>query len=247
MAVKALMDLLNAGVELRAIGEAPASGWHLVIEASETVGIAIASLDEIPGFSPHLNRQQLIYNSEPTIVSAAAQHVRSLLQAGSPITLEALQAPTIHAYHVREIADSETGVTYRQLLGEYLANSTWFRIVDPYIRQAYQVRNLETMLQEVAIPVGCAVELITMYDENARYSYSGEADVRQRLDDLQRRLAAHGIVLTYSFDPTLHDRQIETADWRIVLGRGLDIFHPLEPGQSQRRAKQCRIICLRRP
>lgn len=180
------------------------------------------------------------------VVEAAAQFVCSRLQNGAPITLETLQAPKADGYRVREIADGEAGVTYEQILGEYLADVTWLRIVDPYIRQAYQVRNLETLLSEVPVPSGCTVELVTMYDENGRYGYSAEADVRQRLDELKRRLATRSVALTYTFDPTLHDRQIETADWRIVLGRGLDIFHPPEPGQSQRRAKQCRVIYLRK-
>jgi ATP-dependent helicase YprA (DUF1998 family)/recombinational DNA repair protein RecR len=246
MAVKALMDLINAGVDLVAIDPAAVDTWSLVAHSGDSAGIAVASLEALPDLSPRFNNQLLVYNNEPTVVEAAAQVVRSRLQTGAPITLETLQAPKADGYRVREIADGEAGVTYEQILGEYLADVTWLRIIDPYIRQAYQVRNLETLLNEVTIPSGCTVELVTMYDENGRYGYSSEADVRQRLDELKRRLATRSVVLTYTFDPTLHDRQIETTDWRIVLGRGLDIFHPPEPGQSQRKAKQCRVIYLRK-
>ncbi|NCC31618.1 MAG: hypothetical protein EOM24_06265, partial [Chloroflexia bacterium] len=246
MAVKALMDLLNAGVKLIAIEPAASGTWNLVAHGGDAVGIALASLEALPDLSPHFNHQHLVYHNEPTVIEAAVQFVRSRLQTGTPITLETLQAPKADGYRVREIADGEAGVTYEQILGAYLADVTWLRIIDPYIRQAYQVRNLATLLREVTVPSGCRVELVTMYDENGQYSYSGEAEVRQRLDELKRKLATRGVTLTYTFDPTLHDRQIETADWRIVLGRGLDIFHPPEPSQSQRRAKQCRVIYLRK-
>jgi hypothetical protein len=35
---------------------------------------------------------------------------------------------------------------------------------------------------------------------------------------------------------------IETENWQIVLGRGLDFYYPPEPGQPTRRARRCRII-----
>jgi hypothetical protein len=52
----------------------------------------------------------------------------------------------------------------------------------------------------------------------------------------------------YAFDPQIHDRFIETEQWQIILGRGLDFYYPPDPGRvhlpQSRRAKKCRIIFL---
>jgi ATP-dependent Lon protease len=61
--------------------------------------------------------------------------------------------------------------------------------------------------------------------------------------------------LTCDFVGNLHDRQITTdTGWRILLGRGLDIFQPLPSAsrydlrlrlQDRRRTKACTITYLR--
>jgi ATP-dependent helicase YprA (DUF1998 family) len=245
MAVKSLMDLLNAGVSLFALAQAPAGVWNLAA-AGETTALAVAALGEQLSLSSHLNHHQVIYNDEAAMVAAAVQRLQSLLKTGTRVTLESLQAPKADSYRLCEIEDGERGISFQQLFGDYLADAAWIRIADPYIRQPYQVRNLESLFQEVHVPHGCAVELITKYDEDQRHGYSGETEARRRLDDLRQRLAQRDITLRYSFDHTLHDRQIETADWRIVLGRGLDIYYPAARGETQLRAKKCRVIYLRK-
>lgn len=45
------------------------------------------------------------------------------------------------------------------------------------------------------------------------------------LASIEHGAAGGGINFEYRFDPTIHDRSITTdTGWRIVLGRGLDIF-----------------------
>jgi hypothetical protein len=57
-----------------------------------------------------------------------------------------------------------------------------------------------------------------------------------------------GIKFSYTFDPQIHDRFIETEQWQIILGRGLDLYYPPESGRAHlsqaRQAKKCRIIFL---
>jgi ATP-dependent Lon protease len=61
------------------------------------------------------------------------------------------------------------------------------------------------------------------------------------------------LLLTYKFDPTAHDRRIETDNgWRINLGRGLDIFQRVEKkfslgfiDQAQRKCKATSITYSR--
>jgi hypothetical protein len=113
----------------------------------------------------------------------------------------------------------------------------------------YQVRNLEDLLRAVGPGSGRKVDLVTMYDKNDRYGLSEERASRQRLDALRERLGRSGVNFSYSFDPQIHDRLIETDDWQIILGRGLDMYYPPErPGAAQeRRAKHCRIIYVQKP
>jgi len=85
-----------------------------------------------------------------------------------------------------------------------------------------------------------------MFERNERYGLSEEARSRERLDSLKARLERKGFQFSYRFDPEIHDRMIETEDWQIVLGRGLDFYYPPEPGQGARRTKKCRIICIPR-
>ena len=49
--------------------------------------------------------------------------------------------------------------------------------------------------------------------------------IKSKLDDLKTGLSRDYIEFNYVFDNNLHDRWIETdTGWRIILGRGLDIF-----------------------
>lgn len=87
-----------------------------------------------------------------------------------------------------------------------------------------------------------------MFEKNEHFGLSEEITSRQRLDALQERLTHKGIKFSYAFDPQIHDRFIETEQWQIILGRGLDFYYPPEPGRAPlsqaRRAKKCRIIFL---
>jgi hypothetical protein len=231
-------------VFLHHVAEPVVNGWHLVA-GNEEAKLAVAALDEILSLSTHLNSQAIVYNNTPTSAEAALTHLRSVVQAGNPITPTTLRAPDEDSFRVREIADRASGVTYRELFGEYLAGATWIKIADPYIRQAYQVENLEDFLGQMSLAKPCQVELTTMYDEYPRYGSSSERESKQRLDQLNQRLAATGAIqFSYKFDPTIHDRLIQTAGWQIIPGRGLDIYYPPEDGE--RPAKQCQIVYLRK-
>ncbi|MBO0723133.1 MAG: hypothetical protein J2P41_20085, partial [Blastocatellia bacterium] len=97
-------------------------------------------------------------------------------------------------------------------------------------------------------PQSCTVQLVTMYEKNARYGVSGESPSRAKLDALKGRIEKIGMQLSYSFDPHIHDRAIETEEWQIILGRGLDFFHQPDTGKSQdyhrRRTRKCQIVVL---
>ena len=63
------------------------------------------------------------------------------------------------------------------------------------------------------------IELVTFNDEE--YLESS----RQAFEELADSLETLGIKLKYSFSETLHDRCIDMNNgWKIILGRGLDIW-----------------------
>lgn len=124
----------------------------------------------------------------------------------------------------REFQENQRGVSYETLLLPYLRGATEITIVDPYIRLPHQGRNLVdllSLLASVKDPADeIAVKLVTKEDKG---------DFQQQhllmLKDIQDGAASVGIKFNVQWDETIHDRSI-TADsgWKILLGRGLDIF-----------------------
>ena len=99
-------------------------------------------------------------------------------------------------------------------------------IIDPYIRQFHQARNLMELIEGIAAAKDAAdevnVKLITSETSE------GEEKLRKQLELLvkvKQGAAVGGINFDVSFDDTIHDRSIVTdTGWKILLGRGLDIF-----------------------
>ncbi|WP_141013092.1 BREX system Lon protease-like protein BrxL [Nocardioides sambongensis] len=124
----------------------------------------------------------------------------------------------------RDFQENQRGVSYESLLLPYLRGATDIRIVDPYIRLPHQGRNLVDLLALVASvkdPADeVAVKLVTKEDKG---------DFQQQhllmLKDIQDGAASFGIKFNVEWDETIHDRSITTDNgWKILLGRGLDIF-----------------------
>ena len=91
------------------------------------------------------------------------------------------------------------------------------------------------------------LEVITSRDA------SEEDEQRKNLDELKNELTTDNIDFNYTFDDTLHDRCIETnTGWKIILGRGLDIFQKPGsrfsteiPDQTKRKCRVTRITYVR--
>jgi ATP-dependent Lon protease len=123
-----------------------------------------------------------------------------------------------------DYTDGRTGVTYAQLFAPYIAGATNIRIVDPYIRRPHQICNLAEFLEMVFSYTKhdqeVSVHLVTGTDDK------GSVDRQiEDLDQIQKLFSSLGIVFTYEFDASIHDRKIVSdTGWRINLGRGLDIY-----------------------
>jgi len=148
-----------------------------------------------------------------------------------------------------DVTDGQKGVSYEKLFGPYLAGAKSIRLVDPYIRYDYQIHNLINFCEFLAPLQGhVEISLTTCGD-----SPEQESELKAKLDELQNSLVKDRIVFKFAFDKGLHDRFIEADNgWRIILGRGLDIYHKPEArfslgfiDQTKRRCKGTAITYVR--
>jgi len=149
------------------------------------------------------------------------------------------------------IRDNQSGISYDMLFGAYLIDAKEITVTDPYIRLPYQLRNFMEFAKLVSIKKDeleeVKLHLITSnnedYIENSKEAFSEMADSLESL----------GIQLTYEFNETSHDRSIVLDNgWKIVLGRGLDIYQKTngwydiaEYYQEKRLCKGCEITYLK--
>jgi hypothetical protein len=218
----------------------------MVFGAGSKEIVAVGAVDVEISLTARLDDEAIVYQAEGACSQRVLDDLRSVLAKGKPITVSDLKAPKQDEYKIIDIEDGDPARSYQNVFGTYLATARSIRIIDPYVRQEFQVRNVEDLLASVRDPKGCRVELVTMYERNDRYGLSEEVRSRERLDALKARLERKGFLFAYRFDPEIHDRMIETENWQIVLGRGLDFYYPPEPGQAARRARRCRIIYIPR-
>ena len=151
-------------------------------------------------------------------------------------------------------SENRKGVSFKTLFWPYLNGARSIRIVDPYIRKFFQVRNimefLEMLVREKAPEDQIAVHLVTGPDD---------VDVlkqRENLDAVVAAINGAGVDFSWAFDDTgtAHARHISTDHgWKISLDRGLDIFqqYPMSDAfslanrmQEQRAIKQFEITYL---
>lgn len=150
------------------------------------------------------------------------------------------------------IRDNQTKISYKNLFGAYLVGATTYTIRDPYIRLPYQFRNFIELCRLIAevkeTDSEIRIHLVTSnnedYIENARGAFA----------ELIDSLIPLGIDLSYEFSDVLHDRSIEMDNgWKIILGRGLDIWQKTagrydiaEYYQEKRLCKEFELTIIRK-
>lgn len=192
--------------------------------------------------------------------STSPQWFRRLLPPRRPTPAPTqAQAPTPDQGPIArllEIGEGQRGLSFDQLFGPYLADARRVTITDKYIHQFYQARNvmelLETIVRYRADNQPVAVHLITSVTQP-------EYAANQLIFLQKMALAAPTVDLTFTWEmidaPLLHDRSIVTDNgWKIILGRGLDIFQWYEAKdafdftnrlQCNRRLRGCTITYVR--
>ncbi|MFW5695792.1 MAG: BREX system Lon protease-like protein BrxL, partial [Alkalispirochaeta sp.] len=129
----------------------------------------------------------------------------------------------------RVVAENETGVSFRELFADCLRGATSIQLVDPYIRNFHQVKNLfeflELVMQLQDVGDEVSVQLTT--------GSAGDFDDSQKdlLDQVRESFFGTGVDFSYTIsdERSLHARYITTdTGWKITLDRGLDIFQPFD-------------------
>jgi len=124
-----------------------------------------------------------------------------------------------------KILDNQIGITYEDLFSEYLSGAKIVEIQDPYIILDYQIRNLIsfcTVVNHVAKEATIRLKTSSKRtDQQARQ----EANLAQ----LEQSISSAGLAISIDIDNSIHDRCILIDNaWRIVLGRGLDIYKKID-------------------
>jgi ATP-dependent Lon protease len=128
----------------------------------------------------------------------------------------------------RDYQEGQRGVSFDALLVPYLCGARQITIVDPYVRMFHQARNLMELVEGVARAKDpadeVALKLVTVENQDG-------PDKAQRQLEFLLQIKKSAGVLGIVFDVDLvdsqaiHDRSITTdTGWKILLGRGLDIF-----------------------
>lgn len=150
------------------------------------------------------------------------------------------------------IRDNQTNISYKEIFGDYLKGATEFTIRDPYIRLPYQLRNFMELCRLIAETKQedeeVKIHLVTFnnedFIENAKLAFTEIID----------SLSNSGIDLSYEFSDVQHDRSIEMNNgWKIILGRGLDIWQKTngrydiaEYSQEKRLCKEFEVTVVRK-
>jgi len=148
------------------------------------------------------------------------------------------------------LKQNQTGVSYEKLFAKYLIGAKNITLQDPYIRLPNQFKNLLefcVMLGNYKEPVAILNLKIITWNTLAFKPTSKEL-----LQELSSTVKQMGIVLTYKFE-NHHDRYIEADNgWKIILGRGLDIFEKTQGrfvigdiDQTWRKCKPCEMTYLK--
>lgn len=144
----------------------------------------------------------------------------------------------------RTISENQKGIDYEGLFGPYLKGASRIQITDGYISRFHQARNLMELLELVC-------RLKEEYDEVDVVLITKSDSLKPEeqedfLQQIQSNVEPAGVHLTWQYDASTHDRSIVTdRGWKIVLGRGLDIFqhYPLNDAFAMSNRNQKHRSC----
>lgn len=149
------------------------------------------------------------------------------------------------------LRDNQTGISYNNLFSDYMFGANEITLSDPYIRMPYQMHNLlefcMMLVKNKGVEEEIKLKVITWNEPEEMLEES-----KNNLEEIAASVFDSGIIMTYEFNSTVHDRSIVANNgWKIILGRGLDIFQKVEGRlniadlfQEKRQCKECEITYL---
>lgn len=149
------------------------------------------------------------------------------------------------------LRDNQMGMSFERLFSKYLQDSKEITLQDPYIRLPYQFRNLLEFCLMINKLKADDEEISLHVKTYNTPDYIEES--RRNMEELISNVRELGIQMSYDFDENVHDRNIASDNgWKIILGRGLDIFDPVEGkfnvgliNQEWRKCKACEITYIK--
>ena len=149
------------------------------------------------------------------------------------------------------IRDNQTGISFDRLFGAYLMGATKITVTDPYIRLPYQLRNFMELAKLISEKKDPEVEVTLHLNTSNNEEYIEGA--KEAFQQMIYSLETVGILFTYEFDDYIHDRSIVLDNgWKIILGRGLDIWSKTggwydinEYVQEKRLCKACEVTFVK--
>lgn len=129
----------------------------------------------------------------------------------------------------RVVEENESGISYSSLFSPYLRGTKAIELVDPYIRNFHQVKNLFEFLQMLMQLQDVGEEVsVTLLTGRAS---GNDAEQEDLLSQVAEEFEGSAVRFSYTIseDPSLHTRYIAAdSGWKIILDRGLDIFQPFD-------------------
>ncbi|MFZ1703556.1 MAG: BREX system Lon protease-like protein BrxL [Saprospiraceae bacterium] len=173
-------------------------------------------------------------------IEASGEEEKSTSQMNQQVAATAREGQKI-------IRDNQTGISFEHLFGPYIEGAEDIKVIDPYIRLPYQLRNFMEFAQLITKKkkVEDEVRLHLITNNNEDYVENAKEGLRQMAESLEPL----GVFFTFEFDENIHDRSISLDNgWKIILGRGLDIFQKTggwfdiaEYDQELRQCKACEV------
>jgi ATP-dependent Lon protease len=191
-----------------------------------------------------------------TLEEVEYNHIAYIKSPDAPVEVEEVQPAQTDTKPVAKpgqfiIRENQSNISFKKLFAPYLSGSSKVLLTDPYIRKPYQ---MDLLLEFCSFLVDMKhddeeIKLGIITSEDFEFSIDY---ISRKFDEISESLFDSGIILTYEFKSNIHDRSIlADSGWKIVLGRGLDIFQRPEGRfniakflQDKRKCKACEITYI---
>ncbi|MNF73858.1 hypothetical protein D3C84_558740 [compost metagenome] len=158
------------------------------------------------------------------LIEAAPAMQGPASRPSNPVPME----PVLKEQHL-VFHENQRGLSFDKLFSPYLVGAKRIIITDPYLRMFHQLRNLMELMETISKLQGpedeVVVHVVTVEDDS-----NGDRQT-ESLQKIADACTGVGIQFSWAYDTsgTKHDRDITTdTGWKILLGRGLDVFQRFE-------------------